>query len=85
MYNLYVCIYTCGGPSQVLKVQFRFSWTEMRFSFAYSPIRHDWNGKANSFLFFFLAVDWRRLGLNSKDEYKKESLEVQLSFLGIYM
>ncbi len=34
---------------------------------AYTPLQKYWNSEANSFIF---AVDWKHLGLTSKDEYE---------------
>ncbi len=33
----------------------------------YTPLQKYWNSEANSFIF---AVDWKHLGLTSKDEYE---------------
>ncbi len=35
--------------------------------YIYSALQKYWNSKANSFIF---AVDWKHLGLTSKDEYE---------------
>ncbi len=37
------------------------------FILNYSALQKYWNSKANSFIF---AVDWKHLGLTSKDEYE---------------
>ncbi len=44
----------------------------------YTPIQKYWNSEANSFIF---AVDWKHLGLTSKDEYET----FQLLFTGIFI
>ncbi len=35
--------------------------------YIYRALQKYWNSKANSFIF---AVDWKHLGLTSKDEYE---------------
>ncbi len=35
--------------------------------YIYTPLQKYWNSKAN---FFIFAVDWKHLGLTSKDEYE---------------
>ncbi len=42
------------------------TWAKYR---KYTPLQKYWNSEANSFIF---AVDWKHLGLTSKDEYQKE-------------
>ncbi len=35
--------------------------------YTHTPLQKYWNSEANSFIF---AVDWKHLGLTSKDEYE---------------
>ncbi len=41
--------------------------TENIYIYIHTPLQKYWNSEANSFIF---AVDWKHLGLTSKDEYE---------------
>ncbi len=52
--------------------------------YIYTPLQKYWNSEANSFIF---AVDWKHLGLTSKDEYETRdqhfSFYFQVSYLDL--